>query len=72
MVSLHSKGEHMSSRRSIFGKAAALTAIISAATGLFWAAIAWFNKKAEEKASDKVVDTKENCACDTADEADNQ
>ncbi|MBR1808838.1 MAG: hypothetical protein IJ776_05585 [Paludibacteraceae bacterium] len=37
----------MSGLRDTFRKAAALTAIISAATGLLWAAIVWFNKKAE-------------------------
>ena len=35
----------MATHRHLFGKAAALTAIISAATGLMWAAIAYFNKK---------------------------
>ena len=61
----------MSTRRNIFGKAAALTAIISAATGLFWAAIAWFNKKAEEKTEGKATDIHENNACNTADDANN-
>ena len=42
----------MSSKRKIFAKAAVLTAIVGAATGMFWAAIAHFNKKAEEKPED--------------------
>ena len=37
----------MSKKGNIFVKAAALTGIISAATGLFWAAISWFNKRSE-------------------------
>ena len=45
--------------RSIFRKAAALTAIISAATGLFWAAIAYFNKKEEKKDSTPKTDGEE-------------
>ena len=62
----------MSTRRNIFGKAAALTAIISAATGLFWAAIAWFNKKAEENTEGKATDTTENNAFNTEDDANNK
>ncbi len=37
----------------LFGKAAALTAVIGAATGLFWAAIAWFNKQSDKSNSQK-------------------
>ncbi len=39
----------MTNRRQIFRTAAALTLMVSAATSLFWGAIALFNKKDEEK-----------------------
>ena len=39
----------MSSKRKIFGKAAALTVMISAATAMFWAAMEYFNRRSENK-----------------------
>ena len=62
----------MSRFKNIFGKAAALTAIISAATGLFWAAIDYFNKKAEQQPVNDPTESPEEISSDTAEEADNR
>ena len=57
----------MSQKKNIFGKAAALTAIISAATALFWAAIAYFNKKADSQKHEITSDPSEDTINENAD-----
>ena len=49
----------MSSKRKIFGKAAALTVMISAATAMFWAAMEYFNRRTERNKQNQKNDKEE-------------